>query len=88
MHSEMIKKFFFLLSIFFKITIQLHIKEEVFYCNKTNIILNWKLPCNSTSNHWDCVHLSNFRTILNREQDKFNFIYLATPKIWPVASDW
>lgn len=38
------------------------------------------LPCNSSSNHWDCVHLSNFRTILNQEHDKFNFIYLQNQK--------
>jgi hypothetical protein len=76
----MIVKIFCLISIFFQSTLQLKIKEEVFYCNKTNVILNWKLPCNSSSSHWDCVHLSNFRTMLNRDQDKLNFIYLATQK--------
>ena len=70
----------FLISIVFQTTIQLQIKEEVFYCNKTNIILNWKLPCNSSSSHSNCVHLSNFRTMLNRDQDKYNFIYLSTQK--------
>ena len=63
----------FLLFLFVKSTDLKIIKQDFYYCNKTNEILNINVSC---VNQWDCINFNNIINILKENSDKFSFLSL------------
>jgi hypothetical protein len=63
----------FLFLLLVKSTDQKLIKQDFYYCNKTNEILNINVSCH---NQWDCSNFNNIKNVLKENTDRFSYLSL------------